>query len=111
ANVRGERVVTAAAAAARAAVNWHMARTLIALETEMYADAGVEPGDVFREAVVVRRTEESSRVVSFDLAAPDGAEPLREFLPGQYISVGVVLPDGARQLRQYSLSDAPGEGR
>src|SRR5699024_11922837 len=88
-----------------------MARTLIACETEMYAGAGVEPGDVCREAVVVRRTEESSRVVSVDLAAPDGAEPLREFLRGQYLSVGVVLPDGARQLRQYSLSDAPGEGR
>ncbi|SLM96183.1 Flavohemoprotein (Hemoglobin-like protein) (Flavohemoglobin) (Nitric oxide dioxygenase) [Brachybacterium faecium] len=109
--VLGEDAVTAEVAAAWDAVYWHMARTLISFETEMYADAGVEAGDVFREAVVVRRTEESSRVVSFDLTAPEGAEPLREFLPGQYISVGVVLPDGARQLRQYSLSDAPGEGR
>src|SRR5699024_12591977 len=88
-----------------------MARTLIACETEMYAGAGVEPGDVFREAVVVRRTEEGSRVASFDLAAPDGAEPLREFLPGQYISVGVVLAAGARQLRRYSLSVAPRQRR
>ena len=109
--VLGEDAVTAEVAGAWDAVYWHMARTLISFEREMYADAGVEAGDVFREAVVVRRTEESSRVVSFDLAAPEGAEPLREFLPGQYISVGVVLPDGARQLRQYSLSDAPGEGR
>ena len=81
--VLGEDAVTAEVAAAWDAVYWHMARTLISFEREMYADAGVEAGDVFREAVVVRRTEESSRVVSFDLTAPEGAEPLREFLPGQ----------------------------
>ncbi|WP_422115193.1 globin domain-containing protein [Brachybacterium sp. UNK5269] len=108
--VLGDDVVTADIAGAWDAVYWHMARTLISFEKEMYADAGVADGDVFREAVVVRRTEESSRVVSFDLAAPEGVEPLRGFLPGQYISVGAVLPDGARQLRQYSLSDAPGGG-
>ena len=109
--VLGEDVVTAEIAAAWDAVYWHMARTLISFEKDLYADAGVAEGDVFREAVVVRRTEESSRVVSFELAAGEGEEPLRDFVPGQYVSVGVVLPDGARQLRQYSLSDAPGEGR
>lgn len=109
--VLGEDVVSAEVAAAWDAVYWHMARTLISFEKDLYAAAGVAAGDVFREAVVVRRTEESSRVVSFDLAAGEGEEPLRDFVPGQYISVGVVLPDGARQLRQYSLSDAPGEGR
>lgn len=108
--VLGEDVVSAEVAAAWDAVYWHMARTLISFEKDLYADAGVAAGDVFREAVVVRRTEESSRVVSFDLAAGEGEEPLRDFVPGQYVSVGVVLPDGARQLRQYSLSDAPGEG-
>ena len=109
--VLGADVVTDEVADAWDAVYWHMARTLIAFEHELYADAGVEPGDVFREAVVVSRTEESSRVASFELVAPSSADPLPDFVPGQYTSVGVRLADGARQLRQYSLSDAPGEGR
>jgi nitric oxide dioxygenase len=88
-----------------------MARTLIAFEHELYAEAQVAPGDVFRTARVARRVAESSTVASFELVAPEGEEPLPDFLPGQYVSVGVRLPDGARQLRQYSLSDAPGQGR
>lgn len=109
--VLGEDVVSAEIAGAWDAVYWHMARTLIDFEKELYADAGVEHGDVFREAVVVARTEESSRVASFELTAPESADALADFLPGQYVSVGVVLADGARQLRQYSLSNASGEGR
>ena len=109
--VLGTDAVTAEVADAWDAVYWHMARTLIAFEKDLYADAGVEPGDVFRTAVVARRVEESSTVVSFELVAAEGEEPLRGFVPGQYISVGVRLPDGARQLRQYSLSSAPAEGR
>ena len=109
--VLGADVVTGDVAAAWDAVYWHMARTLIAFEHGLYAEAQVAPGDVFRTARVTRRVEESSRVASFELAALEGEEPLADFLPGQYISVGVRLPDGARQLRQYSLSDAPGQGR
>ena len=109
--VLGADVVTGDVAAAWDAVYWHMARTLIAFEHGLYAEAQVAPGDVFRTAQVTRRVEESSRVASFELAALEGEEPLADFLPGQYISVGVRLPDGARQLRQYSLSDAPGQGR
>lgn len=109
--VLGADVVQGEVAAAWDAVYWHMARTLIAFEEELYGDAGVAPGDVFRTAIVTRRIEESSDVASFELRAPEGEEPLRDFVPGQYVSVGVHLADGARQLRQYSLSDAPGEGR
>lgn len=109
--VLGADVVTAEIGEAWSAVYWHMARTLIAFETDLYADAGVDPGDVFRTAVVVRRVEESSTVASFELVAADGEAPLPGFVPGQYISVGARLADGARQLRQYSLSEAPGEGR
>ena len=109
--VLGADVVTGDVAAAWDAVYWHMARTLIAFEHGLYAEAQVTPGDVFRTARVIRRIEESSSVASFELAAPEGDEPLADFLPGQYISVGVRLADGARQLRQYSLSDAPGRGR
>lgn len=109
--VLGEDTVTEEVGGAWSAVYWHMAGTLIDFEHELYASADVTPGDVHREAVVVRRVQESSTVASFELAAPEGAEPLPDFVPGQYTSVGVHLPDGARQLRQYSLSDAPGGGR
>ncbi|MDN5820484.1 MAG: globin domain-containing protein [Brachybacterium sp.] len=109
--VLGAETITADIAAAWDAVYWHMAGTLIDFEKELYAAAEVAPGDVFREAVVLRRTQESSTVASYVLSAAEGEEPLRDFVPGQYTTVGVRLPDGARQLRQYSLSDAPGEGR
>lgn len=109
--VLGEETVTAEIGAAWSAVYWHMAATLIAFEHELYASAEVAPGDVHREAVVVRRALESSSVASYVLAAPEGSDPLPDFVPGQYTSIGVHLSDGARQRRQYSLSDAPGEGR
>lgn len=108
--VLGE-AVTEPVAAAWSAVYWHMAETLISFEKDLYAAAGVEPGDVFREAVVAERVEESSDVASFELIAPAGSAPLPDFVPGQYVTVGVRLPDGARQLRQYSLSDVSGGGR
>ncbi|PYG01795.1 nitric oxide dioxygenase [Georgenia satyanarayanai] len=109
--VLGEDVVTAEVAAAWDSVYWIMARTLIAFEAGLYAGAGVVPGDVFRTATVVERVEESTDVASFVLASPAPGAPLPDFVPGQYVSVGVVLPDGARQLRQYSLSGPTGTGR
>ncbi|MCM3659470.1 FAD-binding oxidoreductase [Georgenia satyanarayanai] len=109
--VLGEDVVTAEVAAAWDSVYWIMARTLIAFEADLYAGAGVTPGDVFRTARVVERVEESTDVTSFVLTSPDTDSPLPDFVPGQYVSVGVHLPDGARQLRQYSLSGPTGTGR
>ena len=98
--------VTEEVAAAWDEVYWHMANTLISMERELYADAGVAPGEVWRQLVVRRRTQESTDTVSFVLASPDGAR-LPVARPGQYISVAVTLPDGARQIRQYSLTRAP----
>ncbi|MCD2263813.1 hemin transporter [Dietzia aurantiaca] len=90
-------------------VYWIMASVLIDFEKGLYAEAQVEPGDVFRTATVVAREDVTDSVAVFTLAGPDG-ERLPDFRPGQYTSVGVVLPDGARQLRQYSLSTASGDG-
>ena len=98
--------VTPEVAAAWDEVYWHMANTLISMEKDLYADAGVAPDDVWRQLVVRRRTQESPDTVSFVLAAPDGAK-LPAARPGQYVSVAVTLPDGARQIRQYSLTRAP----
>lgn len=84
-------------------VYWDMANTLISMEKDLYASAGVEPGETWRTLVVRRRTQESPDTVSFTLASRDGA-PLPAAHPGQYVSVAVTLPDGARQIRQYSLT-------
>lgn len=109
--VLGADVVTAEIAAAWDRVYWLMATTLIDFERELYDEAGVEPGDVFRQARVVQRVDDPSGVATFVVESADPAAPLPGFAPGQYISVGARLPDGARQLRQYSLVNRGGDGR
>jgi len=101
--------VTEEVAAAWDELYWDMANALTSMEDDLYGDAGVEPGQTWRQVTVTRRTHESQDTVSFVLASPDGA-PLPLARPGQYISVAVTLPDGARQIRQYSLTRAP-EGK
>ncbi|MFE3544427.1 globin domain-containing protein [Nocardia sp. NPDC059177] len=108
--VLGAEVVTEPVAAAWDAVYWMMADALIDLEKQLYVAAGVEPGAVFRQVTVTGRTDDAAGTAVFTVAATDAGRPLPEFLPGQYISVGVRLADGARQLRQYSLVNAPGDG-
>ncbi|MGW5076739.1 globin domain-containing protein [Rhodococcus sp. NPDC004095] len=98
--------VTPEVAAAWDELYWLMADTLIAMEHGLYTDAGVEDGDVWQEVVVSRRVLQSADTASFVLSRADG-HPLPDYLPGQYISVGVTLPDGARQIRQYSLVGSP----
>lgn len=107
--VLGADVVTPDVAAAWDAVYWMMAESLIGFEQDLYAQAGVEIGDVFRRGEVMRRRELSDDVFRFTVAAQDG-QAFPAYLPGQYVSVGVTLPDGARQLRQYSLVGEPEGG-
>ncbi|MDX2357957.1 globin domain-containing protein [Dietzia sp. PP-33] len=109
--VLGE-AITPEVAAAWDEVYWIMAAVLIDFEKALYAQAEVEPGDVFRTATVIAREDVTDSVTVLTLGAAEGSEmtALPTFRPGQYTSVGVVLPDGARQLRQYSLSNAPGDG-
>jgi nitric oxide dioxygenase len=97
--------VTPEVAAAWDEVYWQMAGDLIAMERQLYADAGVDPAHVWGTVVVRARLQESPDTVSFALVSPDGS-PLPAARPGQYISVACVLPDGARQIRQYSLTRA-----
>ncbi|GAA3960483.1 globin domain-containing protein [Gordonia caeni] len=105
-DVLGE-AVTPEVAAAWDELYWEMADTLIGRENELYAAAGVVPGDVWRDVVVIGRDQVSPDAVSFTVAAADGRLPA--FTPGQYISVQVPLDDGAHQIRQYSLTGAPNE--
>jgi nitric oxide dioxygenase len=102
--VLGADTVTADVAAAWDRVYWIMADTLIGLERELYASAGVETGDVFRRLRVTAREDDLSGTVLVTV----GAEGISNTCAAQYVSVGVTLPDGARQLRQYSLVNAPG---
>ena len=104
--VLGADTVTADVAAAWDRVYWIMADTLIALEGDLYRGAGVADGDVYRRARVVSRVDDPSGAVLITVR-PAG-QPFADFLPAQYVSVGVTMPDGARQLRQYSLVNAPG---
>jgi nitric oxide dioxygenase len=106
--VLGADTVTAEVAEAWDAVYWMMARTLIELERNLYAEAGVDDGDVYRRARVVARTDDPSGAVL--LTVRSAGRPFAPFRPGQYVSVGVTLPDGARQLRQYSLINTPADG-
>ncbi|MEU2284033.1 globin domain-containing protein [Streptomyces sp. NPDC013178] len=101
AGVLGE-AVTPEVAAAWDEVYWLMANALIAIEKRLYEERG---GHAWRTWEVVERVPETADVVTFRLRPLDDA-PVRDFLPGQYVSVRTELPDGALQIRQYSLSAA-----
>ncbi|EMF57746.1 MULTISPECIES: globin domain-containing protein [Streptomyces] len=98
--------VTPEVAAAWDEVYWLMANALIAIEARLYAEAGVEDGDVWRRMEIAERHQETPDAVSLVLRRTDG-RPTAPFRPGQYVGVRVELPDGAHQIRQYSLSTAP----
>ncbi|WP_110240444.1 globin domain-containing protein [Nocardioides gilvus] len=102
--------VTPEVAAAWDEVYWMMARDLIDLEKDLYAEAGVSAEEIWHDVAVRERLQQSPDTVSFVLSAADGSA-LPSAKPGQYVSVAVILPDGARQIRQYSLTGAgaPGE--
>ncbi|MEU6185196.1 globin domain-containing protein [Nocardia sp. NPDC047038] len=108
--VLGADVVGDAVAAAWDRVYWMMADTLMDQEKGLYAEAGVDSGDVFRDVRVVARDDDPSGVAVFTVESAHPAAQLPGFIPGQYVSVGVRLPDGARQLRQYSLVGKPHDG-
>jgi nitric oxide dioxygenase len=83
-----------------------LARIFIDAETKMYADAGIEPGQL-RPMRVTQVMRESENVLSIRFVPQDGGA-LPPFKAGQYVSVEAIFDDGFRQLRQYSLSDAHG---
>ncbi|MGP3948977.1 globin domain-containing protein [Streptomyces sp. 7N604] len=98
--------LTPEVAAAWDEVYWLMAGGLIGREARLYREAGVRPGQIWRQWTVVDRREETTDTVSF-LLRPADREPAPPARAGQYVSVRVRMPDGVHQLRQYSLSSAP----
>src|SRR5262249_20809482 len=101
--------VTPAVAAAWDEVYWQFAARLIAREARLYAEAGVDGADPWREHVVANKIAEAHDTVSFILTPADGG-PTPGYLPGQYVTVIAELPGDGRQLRQYTLSQAPTGG-
>jgi nitric oxide dioxygenase len=88
-----------------------IADAFISIEAEMYDEAKNQKGgwDGFRRFIVDRKVVESDVITSFYLKPEDG-EALADFIPGQYISIKLVI-DGEQytHIRQYSLSSSPGK--
>ncbi|WP_461189128.1 globin domain-containing protein [Arthrobacter sp. Z4-13] len=89
-------------------VYWLMADALIKLEKALYA--GQANDRMWMPWRVTAKTPAGAHSMTFTLEPADGA-PVTPALPGQYISVKVVLPEGLRQVRQYSLSGEAGTSR
>ncbi|MBP2330413.1 nitric oxide dioxygenase [Kibdelosporangium banguiense] len=89
-------------------VYWLFAVRLIAAETRLYQQTGVDPANPLSPWRVIGRREEATDVVSLLLTPISGTVP--QHLPGQYVTIEVDLPDGTRQSRQYTLSQAADYG-
>lgn len=98
--------ITPEIAAAWDEVYWLFATALIAEEAKLYASAGTDPEQPWRQYRVVERFEESDHVFSLLLAPVSGQVP--EHRTGQYVAIAVDLPEGIRQPRQYTISSGPG---
>src|SRR5690349_4373236 len=104
ADVLGE-AVTPEVAAAWDEVYWLMAYALIHSERGLYSARGVRPETVWRDWQVVERIQETEDVVTFVVRRVDH-RAVRTSLPGQYVTVRMLMPDGVHQPRQYSLITA-----
>ena len=101
-------VITPEIAEAWTEVYWLMADALIKLEKGLYAMQA--NGKMWAPWRVSAKTAAGVGAMTFTLEPADDT-PITAALPGQYVSVKVVLPDGLRQVRQYSLSGEAGTSR
>lgn len=87
-----------------------LADVCIGRESDVYDEQAAAPGgwNGYREFVVDRKVNESDIVTSFYLKPADGGV-LRDFLPGQYITLQIDHPNTPTSPRNYSLSDAAGQ--
>lgn len=98
--------VTPEVAAAWNEVYWLFGSQLIAEEAKLYALAGTDPNNPWREYEITDRTEENDEVISLVLTPVDGELPRREV--GQYITLNVEVEPGWTQPREYTISGVPG---
>src|SRR4051794_17772041 len=97
--------VTPEVAAAWDEVYWLMARALINQERGLYSARGVRPETVWRDWEVAEKRRKTDDVVTFTVRRIDD-RLVKTSLPGQYVTVKVLMPDGVHQPRQYSLTRA-----
>ena len=97
--------VTPEVAAAWDEVYWLMAYALINQERGLYSARGVRPDTVWRDWRVEDKRQETADVVTFRVKRMDD-RLVKTSLPGQYVTVKVLMPDGVHQPRQYSLTRA-----
>lgn len=86
-----------------------LASVFIGREAELYkAD---ENWTGWRKFRIAKKVQEAKDIASFYLEPVDGVVPLPKYLPGQYVSLQVLVPQlGHLQSRQYSLSSWNVEG-
>jgi nitric oxide dioxygenase len=104
ADVLGD-AVSPEVAAAWDEVYWLMAYALINQERGLYSARGVRPETVWRPWQVEHKITETDDVVTFVVKRIDD-RLVKTSLPGQYVTVLMLMPDGVRQPRQYSLTRA-----
>ena len=87
-------------------VYWLFGSQLIAEEAKLYALAGTDPNNPWRQYEVTDRIDHNDEVFSLVLTPVDGNLPPREV--GQYITVNVEVEPGWTQPREYTISGVPG---
>ena len=97
--------VTPEVAAAWDEVYWLMANALINQERGLYSARGVRSETVWRPWRVERKIRETADVVTFVVKRVDD-RLVKTSLPGQYVTVKMLMADGLHQPRQYSLTRA-----
>src|SRR3954452_22310779 len=97
--------VTPQVAAAWDEVYWLMANALINQERGLYSARGVRPETVWRPWQVEKKIRETADVATFVVQRVDD-RLVKTSLPGQYVTVKMLMPDGLHQPRQYSLTRA-----
>ncbi|WP_235851399.1 FAD-binding oxidoreductase [Paraburkholderia acidicola] len=71
-------------------------------------NASTSAGRGFERFRVVRRTQESESIVSFELVPVDAGRSLA-FIAGQFVALRLTMPEGETLLRHYSLSGDPAD--
>ena len=97
--------VTPEVAAAWDEVYWLMAHMLINKERGLYNAVHLTPDTIWRTWRVAQRIQETADVVRFVVERVDERE-VKPSLPGQYVTIKMVMHDGVHQPRQYSLTKA-----
>lgn len=86
-----------------------LADMFIQREAQIYQSNAEQDGGWLgeRQFIISAKKTESTVITSFILTPEDG-KPVKDFIPGQYLSLKLKHPNLAyEEIRQYSLSDAP----